>query len=202
MEIGMRHLHVAVVVMLLLVVLLKTILLVANKKELLDRVRAKSKVVDIILGILAVATGVYLTTLKLSVEPYLWIKILLVVIAIPVGIIGLKKHKKPLAILSVILIIYVYGIGETQSYKFKRDPVVITSNEHPGQEIYGKLCVECHGDDGRMGLFKASDLTSSILDETEMKERILQGKGIMRGYKNELNNQQVEAVIQYITTLQ
>ena len=198
----MRHMHVAVVVMLLLVVLFKTILLIANKKELLDRIRAKSKVVDITLGILAVATGVYLTTLKLSVEPYLWIKILLVVIAIPVGIIGLKKHKKPLAILSVILIIYVYGIGETQSYKFKRDPVVITSNEHPGPEIYGKLCVECHGDDGRMGLFKASDLTSSILDETEMKERILQGKGIMRGYKNELNNQQVEAVIQYITTLQ
>lgn len=201
MDIGMRHLHVTVVMMLLLFVLFKTILLVANKGELLDRIRAKTKVVDIIIGILVLATGIYLTTLKLNVEPYLWIKILLVLVAIPLGIIGLKNHKKPLAILSLILIIYVFGVGETQSYKFKRDPVVITDNDRPGQEIYQKLCIECHGDDGKKGLFKAPDITVSILKEAEMKERILQGKGIMRGYEHELNNMQVDALIEYITTL-
>lgn len=200
MEIGMRHLHVTVVILLLLFVLFKSILLVANKRELLDRIRAKTKVVDIIIGILVLTTGIYLTTLKATVEPYLWTKILLVLVAIPVGIIGLKRHKKSLAILSAILIIYVFGIGETQSYKFKRDPIV-TTTEHAGQEIYQKLCVECHGNDGKKGLFKASDLTASILDAAEMKERILQGKGIMRGYKNEINNQQADAVIEYLTTL-
>ncbi len=198
----MRHLHVAVVAMLLFLILYKTILLVANKHELLDKVRAKTKIFDMILGVLAVATGIYLITLKPEVEPYLWIKILLVLIAIPLGIVGLKKHKKPLAILSTVLIIYVFGIGETQSYKFKRDPVEIASGEHAGQEIYQKLCVECHGEDGKKGLFKAPDLTTTLLEKAEMKERILQGKGIMRAYKNELDNQQVESVIEYISKLQ
>lgn len=201
MEIGMRHLHVTAVMMLLLFVLFKTILLVANKKELLDRIRAKAKVVDIVLGILALSSGIYLTTLKPSIEPYIWIKVLLVLVAIPVGIIGLKNYKKSLAILSVLLIVYVYGIGETQSYKFKRDPLLITNIEHQGKEIYQKLCVECHGDDGSKGLYKAPDLNASALDHAEMKERILQGKGIMRAYKNELNDEQTEAVIEYLTKL-
>jgi cytochrome c5 len=201
MDIGMRHLHVTVVVILLLFVLFKTILLVANRIELLDRIRAKTKVVDIILGILVLATGIFLTTLKQSVEPYLWTKIILVLVSIPIGIIGLKSRNKLLAILSVILIIYVYGIGETHSYKFKRDPIVINNNEHAGQEIYQILCNECHGDDGRKGLFKAPDLTKSVLDQTEMRSRILHGKGIMRGYEGELNDEQVDAVIEYITSL-
>ena len=141
MDIGMRHLHVTVVVMLLLFILFKTILLVANRIELLDKIRAKTKVVDIILGILVLSTGIFLTTLKQSVEPYLWTKIILVLVSIPIGIIGLKSRNKLLAILSVILIIYVYGIGETHSYKFKRDPIVISNNEHAGQEIYQILCL-------------------------------------------------------------
>ena len=201
MDIGMRHLHVTAVLLLLLFILFKTILLVANKTDLLDKIRAKTKVVDMILGLLAVGTGIYLLTLKPSIESYLWVKILLVLVAIPLGIVGLKKHRKPLAVLSVLMIIYVYGIGETQSYKFKRDPISLNNTEQPGQEIYRKLCVECHGEDGKMGLFKAPDITVSALNRDEMEQRILQGKGIMRGYRNELNDQQVSAVIDYITTL-
>ena len=185
----------------LLFLLFKTILLVTNKTVLLDKIRAKTKVVDILLGILAVGTGIYLITLKPAVEFYLWAKILLVLMAIPLGIVGLKKHKKPLAILSVLLIVYVYGIGETQSYKFKRDQFTVTNTDQAGKEIYQKLCVECHGTDGKKGLYKSPDLTSSVLNENEMSERILNGKGIMRGYKNELNDQHVKEVIGYISTL-
>ena len=99
------------------------------------------------------------------------------------------------------MIIYVFGVGETQSYKFKRDPLVVTSSDQMGQEIYNKLCVECHGDDGKKGLFKAPDLTTSALSVQEKQERILNGKGVMRGYANELNDQQVEAVINYISSI-
>ncbi len=201
MDIGMRHLHVTAVLLLLLFILFKTVLLVANKTEQLDRIRDKTKVVDMILGLLAVATGIYLITLKPTVEAYLWIKILLVLVAIPLGIVGLKRHKKPLAILSVLLMVYVYGIGETQSYKFKRDPIVVEKSDQAGREIYQRLCVECHGEDGKKGLYKSPDLTSSSLSNLEMTDRILNGKGIMRGYKNELTGEQVTAVIDYISTL-
>ena len=201
MDIGIRHLHITVVVMLLVFLLFKTVLLLTNRVELLDRIRAKTKIIDIILGVLVLATGVYLTTLKSGIEAYLWIKIILVLAAIPLGIVGLKRHKKRLAVLSVLLIIYVFGIGETQSYKFKRSPVVISNTDDQGREIYSRLCTDCHGEDGSKGLFKAPDLRTSKLTRPETRERILEGKGIMRGYGNELNDQQVDAVIDYISTL-
>jgi cytochrome c553 len=201
MDIGMRHLHVTVVLILLVFMLFKTILLLINKTDLLDRIRAKTKVADMVLGVLVLATGIYLVTLKPAIETYLWLKIILVIVAIPIGIVGLKRHKKLLAVLSVILIVYVYGIGETQSYKFKRSPVVLSNSEQPGQEIYKMLCVECHGSDGKKGLYKAPDLTASALSNEEMRERVLQGKGIMRGYANELNEMQVNAVLEYVSTL-
>lgn len=201
MDIGMRHLHVTAVLLLLLFLLFKTILLVINKTILLDKIRAKTKIVDILLGILAVGTGIYLITLKPEIESYIWVKILLVILAIPLGIVGLKRHMKPLAILSVLLIVYVYGVGETQSYKFKRDQLTIANTDQAGKQIYQKLCVECHGENGKKGLYKSPDLTASVLTEVEMRERILNGRGIMRGYNNELSDQQVDEVIGYISTL-
>lgn len=200
MDIGIRHLHFTAVVLLLLFILFKTILLLSNKNELLDKIRAKTKVVDIILGILAILTGAYLMTLKPTIEPYLLVKIVVVLIAIPLGIVGLKRHKKPMAVMSLLLIVYVFGIGETQSYKFKKDPF-ITETDQPAKEIYQKLCVECHGDDGALGLYKAPDLTASLLNDSEKRTRILQGKGIMRGYHQQLNDQQVTDLINYINTL-
>ena len=200
MDIGIRHLHFTVVALLLLFVFFKTILLVSNKKELLDRIRAKTKVVDIILGVLAISTGVYLMTLKPTIELYLLAKIVVVLIAIPLGIVGLKRHKKLIAVISLLLIVYVFGIGETQSYKFKQDPI-ITETDQPAKEIYQRLCVECHGDDGTLGLYKAPDLTASMLNDSEKRARILQGKGVMKGYHHQLNNQQVTDLIHYINTL-
>ena len=201
MDIGMRHLHVTAVLLLLLFLLFKTILLITNKTVLLNKIRATTKVVDILLGIVALGTGVYLLTLKTSVEFYIWVKIILVLVAIPLGIVGLKRQKKPLAILSVLLIVYVFGVGETHSFKFKRDQFTVTNPDQAGKEIYEMLCVECHGADGKKGLYKAPDLTKSALSEGETAARILYGKGIMRGYKNELNDQQVKDVIEYISTL-
>jgi cytochrome c553 len=201
MDIGFRHLHLTVVVLLLVFMLFKTVLLLTNKIELLDKIRAKTKIVDIILGVLVLATGGYLLTLKSGVEAYLWVKMLLVLVAIPLGIVGLKKHKKRLAVISLLLIIYIFGVGETQSYKFKRDPLVVSNTEQAGQEIYNQLCVECHGDDGKKGLYKAPDLTTSELTLEEQRDRILNGKGIMRGYAGELDEPQVEALINYISSL-
>jgi cytochrome c553 len=201
MDIGMRHLHVTAVVLLLFFILFKTILLLVNKTVLLDKIRNTTKIIDILLGVVAVGTGVYLLTLKLNVESYIWVKILTVLVAIPLGIVGLKRHKKPLAVLSVLLIIYAFGVGETHSFKFKRDQFTVTNTDQAGREIYQTLCVECHGADGKKGLYKAPDLTESVLSGAETTARILYGKGIMKGYKNELNDQQVQEVIEYISTL-
>ena len=197
----MRHLHLTVVIIFLIFLIFKTVLLLANRLELLDRIRAKTKVVDMVLGLLIVVTGVYMMFLKSGIESYLWIKIVLVLLAIPLGIIGLKRHQKLLATLSVLIIVYVYGMAETQSYKFKRDPIAISDSPQMGQEIYSKLCVECHGDDGKKGLYKSPDLTASQLSEEEMRSFIKAGKGIMRGYENDMTEEQLQALVGYLKTL-
>ncbi len=201
MEIGMRHLHLTVVIVFLLFMIFKTVLLLANRLELLDRIRSKTKVADMILGLLIVATGIYMMTLKSGIESYLWIKLILVILAIPLGIVGLKRHKELLALLSVLIIVYIYGIAETQSYKFKRDPIEISSSGDVGKQVYTKLCVDCHGEDGKKGLYKAPDLTTSALSNEEKILRIQQGKGLMRGYESELDQQQIEALLEYLNTL-
>ncbi|MDH3709431.1 MAG: c-type cytochrome [Cyclobacteriaceae bacterium] len=201
MEIGMRHLHVTVVIVFLLFMIFKTVLLLANKLELLDRIRSKTKVADMILGLLIVVTGIYMMTLKSGIESYLWIKLILVILAIPLGIVGLKRHKKLLALLSVLIIVYIYGIAEAQSYKFKRDHIEISNSGDVGKQVYTKLCVDCHGEDGKKGLYKAPDLTTSALNDEEKTLRIQQGKGLMRGYESELDQQQIEALLEYLNAL-
>lgn len=201
MDIGMHHLHTTVVLLFLVFLLFKTVLLLANRIELLDRVRAKTKVVEMILGTLILATGGYLLAISGPVAGYLWIKIVLVLLAIPLGIIGLARKKKLLAIISVLLFVYVYGMAETKSYKFKQDPIEVAEGADAGKEIYTKLCISCHGEDGRKGLYKAPDLTASALSAAEKQQRILHGKGMMRGYEDQLTEEQVQAVLDYLDKL-
>ncbi len=201
MEIGMRHLHLTVVIVFLLFLIIKTLLLLSNKLELLNNIRAKTKIVESILGVLILGTGVYMVTLSSSVESYIWVKLVVMLIAIPLGIIGLRKHNKLMAVLSVVLFLYIYGIAEAKSYKFKPDPIELANRDDMGREIYQKLCTDCHGEKGDKGLYKAPDLRTSVLTDEEKKSRILQGKGIMRGYDAELNPEQLDALIEYINQL-
>ncbi len=103
--------------------LFKTILLLMGKKELLDKIR-KYKMIDMIWGLLIVGTGAYLwyaTSEIYGHRMWLDVKVLLVVIAIVLGIISMRKENKIMAIIALLLLIYVYGVAETKSLKFKQD---------------------------------------------------------------------------------
>ena len=92
-------------------------------------------------------------------------------------------------------------MAETKSYKFKQDPVQVSDTANAGQEIYTQLCVSCHGTDGKKGLYKAPDLTASALSMEEKRQRILKGQGMMRGYEDQLNEEQLQALLDYLDTL-
>jgi len=207
MEIGFLHLHKTVVVLFLALMLGKVGLLVAGKKELLQKVRDKTRVLDMVFGALILITGGYLFFLKSNPELYLYAKALLVLIAIPIGIIGFKKMNPLLAIISLLIIVYIYGIAETKSIAFKPKHFdLITameseSGEAAGMVIYNNLCVDCHGTDGKKGLFKASDLTQSKLTNDQKLEVITKGKGIMQPYSKRLNEDEIQLVLEYINTL-
>lgn len=204
--------HIVVVTAFLIFMLIKVVMLFVAKKETLNGFRAKTKVLDMILGTLILVTGFYLLFAAGGHPPtYQMVKVVLVLLAIPLGIIGFKKSNKVLASLSLLLIIYVYGVAETQSLNFQKPKLeVVEATEGMsaeevaianGKNIYTVYCIQCHGEDGKLGLYNSGDLTQSTLPMEEAINQITNGKGAMRAFGNELNEEQIRQVTMFIQTL-
>ncbi|MFN3405566.1 MAG: SirB2 family protein [Cytophagaceae bacterium] len=227
MEKGMLHTHILVVSLFLFFLVFKTILLLINKTDLLDKVRAKTKVLEMILGTLILVTGGYLVYATRNSQSYMIGKIIIVFIAIPLGIVGLKRNNKLLALLSSLAFIYVYGVAETKSLKFKQDRIsgietaetktddnsgiasdtaanIISNNIDAGlanaKAVYEQQCVRCHGQDGTLGAAGAKDLSASQLLDEQKYTVIAKGRGLMPGYKNLLSEQEINNMVRYINT--
>ena len=206
MELGILHLHVTIVILFFGFFMLKLVLLILGKNHTLNHIRNRFKIVDIILGSLMLLTGVFLLTLKQNFEFYLVTKIVLMMLAIPLGIVGIKRGRVVLALGSIIIFVYIYGVAETRSAKFKRTYKVIEYDKsiteiEQGKIIFNALCVECHGQDGKKSLFNAPDLTSSKLSEDEKRQVITNGRKVMPKYKNDLHEEEIEKLLKYIKAL-
>ena len=112
---GMMHTHTLVVMLFVILYLIKTSLLMLDKNEMLKKFAAKTKVFEIIISVLFLATGIYLAINTGNKGSWLWVKIAVVALSIPLAVIGFKKEKKPLALLSMMCLVYAYGISETKS---------------------------------------------------------------------------------------
>ncbi len=218
---GFKHLHVTAVVLFLLLYSIKTFLLVANKNEQLDKLRAKTKIADMVLGSLMVLTGGYLLFAGPGVQLYHYVKIVVAFASIPVGIIAFKKKNKAMAVLLLLLFIYVYGVAETKSLKFKRDRITVTALSDTsvsniaiaiidqnteavlknGKQLYTAACVNCHGTDGKLGVAGAKDLTLSTLSHADKVAIITNGKGSMTPFEGQLKEQEIEAVAAYVDSM-
>ena len=201
---GMLHSHKLVVTIFLLIYFIKTILLLVNKKEALINFTKKTRILEMIVSTLFLATGIYLAAKSGTNGTWLWVKIAAVAISIPIAVVAFKGQKKSLALVSLLLIIYAYGISETKSPIFKREKVEILANgDHlaVGQDVYAKMCQSCHGTDGKAGMSGAKDLSISNLSNDEKIAIITHGKNAMISYEKSLTKEQIEAVAEYIETL-
>lgn len=201
---GMLHTHKLVVTLFLLIYLIKTILLVLNKKEALETFRKKTKLIEIIVSVLFLITGIVLAINSTDLGSWFWCKIVAIILSVPLAVVALKKQRPLLAIFSVILIIYAYGVSETRSPIFKKEKPEIntTGNKlEEGKEIYSKLCVSCHGDNGKLMMSGAKDLSISVMSKEDMVNQVKHGKNMMMGYQDQLNEEQINAVVEYISTL-
>ena len=66
-----------------------------------------------------------------------------------------------------------------------------------GEKIWKQNCVLCHGNNGKLGINGAKDLTVS---ETSLEDRIVQiseGKNLMTGFKTLLSPDEIEAVAKF-----
>ncbi len=196
---GMLHLHYLVVTLFLLIYLIKTILLLSNKGDLLGAFTKKVKIIEMVVSFLFLATGIYLSTQLPFGGKYdymFYIKVVMVLAAIPLAVIGFKKQNKVLAALSLLFITGSFGLAEVYGKKkgIPKDSVVATAND--GASLYKANCVVCHGNDGKLGLSGAKDISISTLNVDAIKEMILHGKNTMPAAQ--LNEEQASMVAEYV----
>ncbi|MFN6943718.1 MAG: c-type cytochrome [Cytophagaceae bacterium] len=208
---GILHLHITVAIIFLVFMVFKTILLLIDKTDLLANVREKTKIFDIVIGILILGSGGYLMFALGNFQGYIIGKVIVVLIAIPLGIIGLKRKVKSLAVISVLLFVYVYGVAATESLKFKKDRFELPEGELAtdinrgesqdrvrAKHLYVNLCKDCHGAAGSAGVAGAYDLASSEKSIEENVEIIKKGPGTMPSFRGTLSDEDIRLLAEYI----
>lgn len=169
--------HIVSVILFLLIYLVKTILLVANNNIKLEIFKSKTRVPEMIISFLFLLTGIYMLFHLPEINTLLIIKIICVFAAIPLAVIGFKKSKKIMAVLSLLLIITAYGLAEMSKKKIAGPVTPVITSENSGGELYSAYCIKCHGDDGKLGMMGARDLSVTMLDHEGIKNIIANGRG-------------------------
>ncbi|MDO8999315.1 MAG: c-type cytochrome [Bacteroidota bacterium] len=156
-----------------------------------------------IVSFLFLGTGIYLMTQLPFGSKYdylLWIKLVMVFSSIPIAVIGFKKSNKMLAALSLLLITGSFGLAEVYHKKKGIAKTIETTNPEStdGKSLYLANCGLCHGDDGKLGMSGAKDITASNLDVSGIKEIIMHGKGAMPAAQ--VNEEQANAISEYVNS--
>lgn len=166
-----------------------------------------------IISFLFLATGIYLTVFTAEIGTMLIIKIVAVLVSIPMAVIGFKKHKKVFAIVSVLILVIVYGLAEmNRGFKAKKveiteDVITDSSQENYDMQIHGKAlflsqCALCHGSSGDQGLSGAKNLITSSFKQADISNIITKGKNSMPSYSKSLSESEIKAITAYVLTLQ
>ncbi len=201
--IGLYHTHKTVVVLFLLIYLIKTILIFVNQ-DALTKFTKIIKIPEMMISFGFLATGIGMLVMWPEVRMLQVIKLVVVFISIPVAIIGFKKQNKPLALLSLVLIIGAYGLAEVNKRKFKVEKPQYEARATLsilGKQLYNGNCIICHGADGKLGQAGAKNLAISKLQKNEIIEIVTHGKNSMPPYKKYFDEKEIEAVADYVLTL-
>lgn len=198
---GIFYTHLISVNIFLVIYIVKTVLLLANNEAALVRFTKGIRIIEMIVSTLFLITGIYLIVEGQGVTTLQIIKIVLVFASIPLAVVGFKKRNKVLAVLSLLMIIAAYGLAEINKKQRMEKGVenaVATANGH---DIFMANCASCHGEDGKLGLSGAKDLSVSVLDLNSKMEIIKNGKSPMPGYTGILTEDQIKAVTDFTETL-
>lgn len=68
------------------------------------------------------------------------------------------------------------------------------------QSLYMAKCVACHGADGKLGAAGAKNLAETKLSVDEVKQQIINGKGAMPPFGNQLTEDEIQAIADYVLT--
>jgi mono/diheme cytochrome c family protein len=201
------RIHTISVMLFLLTYVIKTILLFSNKLKL-ERYTAVTKVPEMIISLTFLVTGIWLFVIIGGIKYMQIVKLILVVASIPLAIIGFKKMKKGIALLSLFMIVAAYGIAEMSKGKMfiPRTSTAMEGNNSEfaaGAVVFQQHCVFCHGADGKKMYRNAPDLTLSRLPEDAIIQAVRDGsKGKMPAYVLAVSDENISAVAKFVRNME
>ena len=208
---GFYHTHRLAVTLFLLIYIIKLVLILTNKAKL-EKFTKATKVPEMIISFLFLATGIYLVINAAQITTMMIVKYMLVFASIPLAIVGFKKAKKPLAIIAVIFIISAYGLAEmNKGNKVQKNEIntLTEANQETetydisaqGKALYLSQCALCHGNDGKKELSGAKDLSITEQSKEGMFKIISNGKNTMPAYSDVFSKEEIEVLITYVQNL-
>jgi mono/diheme cytochrome c family protein len=208
MDTGILHTHTLVVSLYMLQLLVKAVLLTTGKHAMLDKFAAKTRIPHMVLATLMLVTGIFLMVRSPEgTQPYVLVKLVFVLGAIPLGIVGFKRRNNVLGVLAVSCMAMGFVLAYSKPFFLRNVPksdLVMTAEEgqanpqlKDGEQIYSAKCSRCHGPNGDSGFQGAKDLGLSTLSDGEIASMIRNGKGMMPADKD-LTDQQIAAVTAYV----
>lgn len=105
--------------------------------------------------------------------------------------------KKIRAAVGLVLLWGLLACGEPPT----ATAAVTGSGKPDGAQLYDMYCTLCHGEDGKLGINGAKDLTASALSREETIAIVTHGRNTMAPFKQVLNAAQVEAVVDHVRAL-
>lgn len=202
----LARIHIISVMLFLLTYVVKTILLFTSK-SMLTKYSRITKIPEMIISVTFLLTGIWLFVILDGIKTFHIIKLIFVIVSIPLAIIGFKKNKYGLALISLVLIIGAYGLAEMSKNKpFIAKTVKLETATNSiiakGGIVYYQNCVFCHGTDGKKMYRNAPDLTKSLMNEDAMIQSVREGsKGKMPAYLLTISDQNIAAVVKYVNSL-
>ena len=195
------RIHMISVMLFLLTYVIKTILLFSNKAAL-DKYSRMTKVPEMIISFAFLVTGIWLFVIIGGIKAMQIVKLICVLLSIPLAVVGFKKYKKGLALLSLILIIAAYGLAEMSKTKPFIPASAGSGSGDEGATVYAQNCAFCHGSDGKKMYRNAPDLSTFARDENRIKQIVTEGSpGKMPSYNIIISDQNIDALAKYVRSL-
>lgn len=205
------HTHKLVVVLFILIYLIKTILLLSGKRDGLKRFTKFIKIPEMVVSALLFITGIVMLNKLADFTLLFTIKLLFVIGAIPLAVLAFRKFNKGLAILAILFLIMAYGFAEMYRAQFGKRQEVANVISDPSMEgynqvehglaLYNAQCIVCHGNDGKLNLSGAKDLTISTMTGEEVINVIKNGKNAMPKMGGIYSPAELEALKSYVMSL-